>query len=152
MSKEFAKKPCGQILSGNMLAIDPASKSVGWAYYQEGELADSGTIEVPGKLPVQERLHELYRVVYNGLKDIMPDVLVIERIRASNAHINLLWAVGTIIAACPAKVVIECNVSTWKKFCPNDYEKTDENDAIMIGHAAVECTREATGTTKPTTL
>ena len=45
-------------------------------------------------------------------------------------------AVGVIQSAIQGPVV-EVPVASWKKFCPEDYNKSDDNDAILIGLAAI---------------
>lgn len=127
------------IATGRLLAIDPASgatSDIGYAIFEKGELIESGSISIP-RAKTPKRLRELCRVVYHKFKDQFPDVLVVERIRGSNAHVSLLWAVGTIIAALPCDILLECPVPTWKKHRPWGYEKSDEQDAKCIGQATL---------------
>jgi hypothetical protein len=122
-------------MAGTMLAIDPSSGSrnsmPGYAYFEAGELLDSGTIPVDYKKPVFKRLEDISNfLVY---KYRQPDILVIEKIRGFNSHIYLHWAVGAIIAAVSADEVVEIPTATWRKYRGPNYDKTDENDAVLMG-------------------
>lgn len=121
------------INNGLLLAIDPASGGTsqpGWAAWRNGKLLRSGTIDLPRKALIQERLNALFHTVEQS----QPDVLVIERIRGSMAHEHLHWAVGVCVGATCAPVLIEMPVSTWKAHAGPDHIKSDENDAIAIGN------------------
>jgi hypothetical protein len=143
MKYEFAKK-CRKhapiILSGRILAIDPASGGTslpGYAFYEAGELKDSGVIKLDQKAPFQNRLHELSQSYFELCGGVTPDVLVVEKIRGPRAHIYLKWAVGITIAAVNANVNLECPHATWFRYKPDDYVKSDKMDAECIGRAAV---------------
>jgi Holliday junction resolvasome RuvABC endonuclease subunit len=90
-----------EILKGKMLAIDPSSSSrkskTGFAYFEKGEIVESGTIDIDYKKHISERLDALYDFLRTNY--YQPDALVIERIRGSRSHIYLHWAVGISIAA-----------------------------------------------------
>lgn len=136
-----ARRHAHVIRHGTLLAIDPASggtSRAGWAAFKDGKLVDSGTLEVePG--PVQQRLRQLYEL----LAETDPDVLVIERIRGSRAHVFLHWAVGVSIAACCPMTLLEMPVSSWKKHAGPTHRKGDREDAVAIGRALLAMVEDA---------
>lgn len=150
MSRTACRAHRKAILEGTVLAMDPSSGSFnqkkkeqsypGYALFREGELVESGVVDLNGQeLNIWERLRELYDCLENDFD--VPDVLIIERIRGRVAHQYLKWSVGIIGTAVRAPVVIEMPVSTWRSFAGKDHEKSDENDAIAIGTAAVKLAR-----------
>ena len=118
-----------------MLAIDPSSKSMGWALYVASELQNSGVIEV--KSPdVNKRLQE----AYDCLQTLeIPDVLVIEEIRGAQSHDYLKYSVGVSMAAIRTPVAIAVPIVAWKAVCKTlpEYYKNDENDAKVIGYTTI---------------
>lgn len=129
--EDAARRHGAAILSGTVLAIDPASGGTsdpGWALYHRGELIGSGVVPL-GMDRVQHRLRDLYLV----LREFEADVVVVERIRGARAHPYLLWSVGVAVAATATKVLLELPVSCWKKHVGKDHIKGDEADAIAIG-------------------
>ncbi len=128
------------ISTKRLVSIDPASRSAGFAVYEAGELVSSGTIEMPAKDKISERLFGMYESVYDLVGEV--DVIAIERIRGRMAHVYLTWAVGVIIAAMQADYLIEVPINCWKKLVGSKYEKTDENDAILIGATALRMAKD----------
>lgn len=131
------------ILEGTMLAIDPSSKSLGWALYKSAELVDSGTIVLTDKA-VNRRLQALYDKL--NVMDT-PDLLVMEKIQGNTSHDYLKYSVGVGMAAIRTDRCILVPISAWKKVVaevPN-YIKTDENDAILIGYTAIRAAEECCG-------
>ena len=74
----------------------------------------------------------------------MPDILVVEYIPpvtyyASETRMNkvslmaLQKAIGAIIGAHPVEHLLEIPASSWRKYKPEEYKKTDEWDAICLG-------------------
>ncbi len=132
-----ARRYSSAILTGNLLAIDPASGGTsdpGYACYVNGALQASGTIPLKGKDPIYLRLGALYLWLH-GKWDV--DVLVVERIRGKMAHEFLRWAVGVTVAAVQPRLLFEMPVPTWKKLAGKHHVKTDENDAIAIGDTMI---------------
>lgn len=130
-----ARMHADAILTGRLLAIDPASggtSSPGFAYFHRAELLHSGTIPLR-KDRIQYRLQELFMV----LQTYEADVLVIERIRGAHAHEYLHWSVGVSVAALHPRLLFEMPVSTWKKHAGKTHEKSDENDAVAIGQTLI---------------
>src|SRR5574343_1533553 len=95
---KIIKKHDNLILGGNMLAIDPASHSLGYAYYKKGQLIDKGTLEAPSRLSIHGRLLWL-NTNLKLLQDQhgVVDVLIVEEIRGRMAHAYLMWAVGMVL-------------------------------------------------------
>lgn len=135
---KFCEKYSSEILGGTLLAIDPSSKSLGWAIFKQGELCDSGTYSVSGAAHL--RLQKL-----SELLDRKVDVLAIEQVRG-RPHYMLYWSVGMTIAAVKTELMIEVPISFWKVLAKLDenYTKTDENDAIKMGEVIVTISRQVT--------
>jgi hypothetical protein len=132
------------VLNGKFLAIDPSSGSekskAGFAYFKNGQLIESGIVDIDHTAPIAERLDTLYQFLsrrYSGV-----DLLVVEKIRGKLAHIYLTWSVGVTVAATRAKSLYEMNTQTWKKYVPEGYEKSDTDDAVAIGNAAIAVCEE----------
>ena len=134
------------ILTGTVLAIDPASKSVGYALYHKGELVKNGTLEAPGR-NVTRRLAWLYDQLsaYQGKIDL----LAIEEIRGRMAHTHLIWAVGLIVAAIRPDEMVEVPITMWKALCPPNYIKSDANDAAKMGEVIMNIARSSNGKEAP---
>lgn len=123
-----------------VLAIDPssgASSPVGYAIFEDGELVESGVIEVP-KGNGSERLHHINECLRNDFEK--PDVLVVEMIpRVRILKPVLTQSVGAIMSAWPCSEFVEVPVRSWKAYveanpeATKGYEKGDEWDAIVIG-------------------
>lgn len=127
------------ILGGTMLAIDPSSGSkdstMGYAFFDQAEMVESGIIKIDHKKPIHERLVEIHDFLFD--KFIQPDVLVIEKIRGSRSHPYLFWSVGVAVAASRPSFLIEMNAATWHRVAGTDYIKSDQTDAEMIGLTAI---------------
>ena len=143
-----------KITTGRVLAIDPSSggsSDPGFAYYYAGTLAESGTIQCDGRLPVERRLRHIAESLAGKYQDRV-DILVVEKIRGRKAPAQLQWSIGSIITAVAGRgdptytipPLIELPITTWKRYAKQctGYEKGDEADAIMIGFALIEETKE----------
>jgi hypothetical protein len=131
-----ARNNAEMILSGSVLAIDPASgasSSPGYAISKEGVMIKSGVLDLgdPHK-SIQHRLNRLGRELYTILDGKLPDVLAVERIRGSRSHEHLKWSVGVVVGTVPASLFLEVPVSTWRRYCPDNYVKSDQTDAEII--------------------
>lgn len=143
--RKKASKSLDKLLTGRVVAIDPASGSTsmpGWALFEAGELVAMGTIKVNPKLPIQGRLNMMFYALSEGVGHPIPDVVVMEEIRGSMAHAFLFWACGVIAAAFSESDLIELPISFWKAILPEGYEKADDTDAAYIGLAAITLARE----------
>jgi len=139
------------IQGGHMLCIDPSCGSTGsmpgYAIYKEGELKDSGIIEIPDvhrDLPY--RLQDLLSTLQVSFQK--PDLLVIEDIASrrfgrggQSGHASLLRSTGTIMSAYPDTKVLAIRPQSWRKMLPEGWVKGDEWDAIALGHRALEVCR-----------
>jgi hypothetical protein len=132
------------ILSGTLLAIDPASgksSMPGYALFVGGQLKEHGTIEItPSKAP-EVRLLELYECLREDFKGI--DVLAVEQLRGNRVQPVVHASVWFTRAAIMAGAVIEVPISYWKALAKvsEGYEKSDDLDAAMIGGTVVEVAR-----------
>lgn len=127
------------ILHGSLLAIDPGSRSLGWARFEAGQLLISGAYEAPTSMPAHKRL---VKIADQLSQWTCPNILAIERMFKFNP--SLVWSVGMSIVVTRPQDLIEVNVRAWKKFAEEDdgYEKSDEWDAIMIGRCVIETARQ----------
>ncbi len=128
------------ILGGTFLAIDPASRNLGTALFEKGKLVNSGTIQLPAKGSISSRLKVLYKTLLDGRA---VDLLVIEKIRGSQSHVYLHWAVGVSVAGVQAPTMIEIPIPMWRAVRPYNYIKSDEGDAILMGAAVVALAKES---------
>lgn len=151
LDKDLLKDNCYKhVLKGSVLAIDPSigskSSMPGYAWFEDGELIECGTFELPRTLGKHLRLYELGRIMREEFE--VPDVLAVERIVARpfkggagmNTHslASLHKAVGVIMGALPIKHMVEVATKAWMPYIPESMpEKSDMRDAISIGLCVV---------------
>jgi hypothetical protein len=145
------------LLYGTILAIDPSSGSAnsqpGYALYSRGKLIDSGLVRIRSGDHISNRL---YRLSHSLLEEFeQPDLLVTENIPpfmgdgpgasfATRNVISLHQSIGVIMSVWPVPVVA-VSPRSWRSLIPDNYVKSDENDAIMIGWTAIETARRVQG-------
>ena len=137
----------GPLVYGNVLCIDPSigssSSSPGWAYYQGGQLVDSGLIHTGGShLELWQRARRLGDALRLLCAEYKIDVLVYEDIPATsgfnqNAIASLLKAVGIVLACTTSSHVLGVHPASWKNYVRPEYKKGDKEDAIEIGWVAI---------------
>lgn len=131
-----------KILDGYVLAVDPASVSLGYALYNKGVLVKSGNLQTPAKGSIGDRLASLTKQLATETEQFDITVLAIEFLRTGVGHHFLVWSVGAIVSAIPCDHVVEVHTQSWKKLVTSSYKKSDENDAIAIGAFAVAIAKE----------
>lgn len=139
--KKLAKDNAEGILKGSILAIDPASKSLGYAVTKKGKVVDQGTIQLDARAPINERLKDIVRILQ---KDGEYSILAVEMIRGRMAHVYLTWSVGAVIGSAKAPVLIEIPIPAWKalaKIDP-DYTKSDDADAAKLAETLIALAKE----------
>jgi Holliday junction resolvasome RuvABC endonuclease subunit len=118
-----------------VVAVDPGTYNVGFAVFEATKLRASGVIEIPKKLEINERLayllDELTKIAGKA------DVLALELLRGQMAHAYLVWSAGVAVAAVRAPVLLEIPVVLWKAAVEDDYQKSDQNDAQMLGRSLI---------------
>jgi len=142
------------ILTGKLLAIDPSvgsrSSLPGWAYFESGKLVASGVIQVAVNNSLQARLREISEKLREQFGPV--DVLAVEDIRvwrgARSMVVSLLKGVGAALCSVDAKVCLEVIPQAWHGLVGDDYEKSDEKDAIAIGEYVLYVARQYAGTKK----
>ena len=153
-SKTFIKvsKLTDPILNGKMLAIDPstgsASSMPGYALYENAELVESGIFEIDPRRR-NYRFYDIARILREEFPPV--DLLAVEYIPAirykggvsQTTVMKLGKAVGAILSAKEWPNIIEVPTASWKWHKPDNYEKTDEWDAITIGLCCINLAREA---------
>ena len=139
----------GPLLNGTILAIDPSSGSAnsqpGYALFKSGQLEDSGLVRIRSGDEVHNRL---YRLSHSLREDFeQPDLLVTENIPpfmgegpgaafATRNVISLHQSVGVIMSIWDVPVLL-VSPRSWRSLVPDNYHKSDENDAIMLGWTAI---------------
>lgn len=146
MSKasDLCEKHRELILSGTMMSVDPSSggpgSNPGWALWEQGRFVKSGMISIVGSRATPSRLGTLLEQVstFNT-----PDIMIVEDVgiirgKFPTMNKSLIWSVGVVLAALKPKVVVEIMPKSWQKYTDKDtYIKSDENDAVMLGWAAI---------------
>ena len=137
----------GPLAYGSVLSIDPSigstSSSPGWAYYQSGQLIDSGVIHTGGShLELWQRARRLGDALRTLCSEYKVDVLVYEDIPATsgfnqNAISSLLKAVGVVLCSTTSSHVVGVHPASWKNYVRPEYKKGDKEDAIEIGRIAI---------------
>lgn len=145
------------LLNGTVIAIDPSSGSAnsqpGYAVYHCGQLKDSGLVRIRSGDHISNRLYRLSRSLLEEFEQ--PDLLVTENIPpfmgdgpgasfATRNVISLHQSVGVIMSVWPVPVVA-VSPRSWRSLIPDNYVKSDENDAIMIGWTAIQVARRVQG-------
>jgi hypothetical protein len=120
------------VIGGTLLAVDPGSNSLGWAWYSKGTLIESGEYKAVGSLRPHKRLVQIMDQLAVW---ISPDVLAIEKMFRHNP--SLIWSVGAAIVTTKPESMIEVPVKIWQDFIEDDYHKSDEADACLIGKAVL---------------
>jgi len=120
------------ILSGSLLAVDPGSISLGWAWFLTGELVISGEYQAPRTTSPHARLS----LIMDQLQQwAQPQTLCVERMFRYNP--SLVWAVGAAIVTVRPASLIEMPIRIWQAFRDDTYEKSDQADAELIGRSLI---------------
>lgn len=159
LAKQNLSRCKTQILTGNMLCIDPscgsASSMPGWARYINGILTEAGTLDIPIREELRVRLriiHELLQEMIEGtdvvlIEEIPVKALTIRGIRMKDAaHNSIMQSIGATKAAFPKNIpVLNMPASLWSRLAREhgwaattaQHEKSDVMDAVRIGMAAI---------------
>lgn len=139
----------GPLLNGQVLAIDPSSGSAnsqpGYAIYKAGQLVDSGLVRIRSGDHISNRLYRLSSSLREDFE--VPDLLVTENIPpfmgegpgaafATRNVISLHQSVGVVMSIWDVPV-LQVSPRSWRSLIPDNYLKSDENDAIMLGWTAI---------------
>jgi len=136
-----------KLLTGRILSIDPSSGSIsratgersqaGWAVFDKASLESSGIITITGYDKTQ-RLQDLANTLSTEFDEKF-DLLIMENIWGYIAHQTLVQACGAIIANTQTDMCIEINMKRWQGVANRlgGWTKSDENDAIYLGAAAM---------------
>lgn len=139
-----------ELETGTVLCIDPSigssSSSCGYALFLQGELTECGTLEVNISGNHSQRLNELTSSLRKEFTQ--PDVLLIEQItlwkggRSATALV-LNRVIGAVLSVWSLERVVEIPPPLWHSYTERvKYEKSDSNDAIMLGICAMEICNE----------
>jgi len=139
-------KAAEDILEGWLLAIDPGSRSAGYALFYQGRLIESDEIS-GGSGSIANRLDLLRIEIEQTLAKYGTEKVAaaaVEKVRSSTGHIYLTWAAGVLVSASKADKVFEVTTTMWKKNVEKGkYLKSDKNDAEEIGKFVVKLAEEA---------
>lgn len=130
------------IMKGKMVAIDPATGSssyLGYAYFDKGKLVEKGVINIPKSLPLFKRLQITHEELKNKFNPI--DVLIIECL-AGMKNDALKFVTGVTMVSIEYEELIFLKPRIWHIIRPPNYIKSDEDDAELIGLAAIEICKE----------
>lgn len=139
--KQVISRKIKDLTEGTVIAIDPGSKSTGYALFEKGIMVESGLIKSASQLPINTRLYEIVK----GSPKVPADVLIIEDIgKGKMAHVYLKYTVGAILSAYPHSEVIFCPISVWKSYAKAHgiTDKNDELDAQCIGKSIIQWAKE----------
>lgn len=103
-----------------ILSFDQASVITGYALFDDGQYVDSGVIKKNKDIPIVDRVPEMALAICTKIKEVKPDVVVIEDIQNQNSVktvIDLARLQGGVIMYCvnkhiPIKIY---HPSTWRK-------------------------------------
>ena len=111
-------------MAKQILYVDPASISSGWALFEDGRLIRSGTVATDKRDNVFLRLYKIYQ----GYKKlgIKPDEIHIEQL-VRNTHIFTHWSVSVIALSLfhrDVQVDADIPIASWQKF--TDWKETKD--------------------------
>lgn len=139
-----------ELETGTVLCIDPSigssSSSCGYALFIKGELTECGTLEVNISGNHSQRLNELTESLRKEFTQ--PDVLLIEQITLwkggrSITALVLNRVIGAVLSVWHLENVVEIPPPLWHSYTERvRYEKSDSNDAVMLGICALEICNE----------
>lgn len=129
------------ILNGTWIAIDPASRSMGYALIEGGAVSKNGTF-VTKKKPIGERLKDLHSMLDLDLPEV--ELMVVEFVRTGTGHHFLTWSTGLAVGALGAPITIEIPTKLWEKCKDKDYIKSDACDAKYIAKFCIEVCKDLT--------
>ncbi len=151
--KALARKGVAEaVLRGRMLVVDPScgsqSSQPGYAIRHEGIVTDSGVIDMPIEESLDRRLFYLGRSLRTEFTEKY-DVVAIEDVPThrftkgrggrtyanERSQLSLHAACHVIISSFDVDHFIRISPPTWWSFAPDDYKKSDESDALVMGHA-----------------
>lgn len=106
-----------------ILALDQSSRVSGWAVFDDGELIEYGKIDLSKESQIGERLHKLRQLIFNMIKELNIDKVILEDIYMDGQKINniqtfkvLAEVFGVLFELCidlniPVEAVL---AGTWK--------------------------------------
>jgi hypothetical protein len=129
------RKNSDTILNGTWIAIDPSSRSMGYALVEGGNISKNGTFTTKKK-QIGERLKDLHSMLDLELPEV--ELVVIEFVRTGTGHHFLVWGTGLAVGALGATTTIEIPTSLWAKGKDANYIKSDAADAKYIARFCIE--------------
>lgn len=121
----------------------------GYAIFNEGQLEESGIIQVNPADRRNQKLFSITESLYNEFDE--PDVLAIENVppvQFNRASKMSPWsitatqrAIGAIVSCFNCEYV-EVAPAAWQRYKPVNYQKTDEYDAITIGLCVIAIAKD----------
>ena len=89
-----------------IFSVDQASVITGWALFDDGKYIDSGVIKKSKDIPIADRVPAMALAICAKIKEVQPDVVVIEDIQNQNSVktvVDLARLQGGIIMYCANK-------------------------------------------------
>ena len=103
-----------------ILAFDQASVVTGYALFDDGQYIESGVIKKKKDIPIAERVPSMALAICSKIKEVKPDVVVIEDIQNQSSIktvVDLARLQGGIIMYCASKSI------TIKIYHPSEWRK-----------------------------
>lgn len=135
------------LIKTKFLTIDPSITSttskIGYAYFEECRLIKYSSIDLNPTKELSQRLYEIRNSLIN--LNLSPNLVIIEYIPPvvfskqmnSKSVASLHKAIGAIMTVYNIPY-IEISPLTVKKVVPENYKKSDINDAIVLGLFVLE--------------
>lgn len=143
------------IKTGTMLVIDPSSGSAGsmpgFAYFEGAEMVDFGILQLDSRKALNSKLFDLGTILRARFPKV--DVFVMEFIAPfmggkkgdfkGDAIVKLHKSIGAVQASVECTKYLEIAPKSWhawlrKHSLHDNYDKTDENDAVVMGMFCLE--------------
>lgn len=150
------------------MSFDTSSSSTGYAVFENGNLVDSGVIDLKKVKNSDTRMDMMVSEIFNQLSDIQPDCVVWETpvvVRNPKTQRMLTMIVGAIMGYCIGHSIqyYELRPTEWRSLCKTKDEKLprkrdelkqwsvskvkelfeietndDEADSILLGFALIK--------------
>jgi len=123
------------------LFIDPGSKSLGYAIFEDNELVESGTIKSTASKKVGYRLQEIRKGLKKATSRWKFDEVHIEKLNY-RTHYYVMWCVGVVVELYGNSEHIsdDIAVTSWKSFYK--LKQSDKGDKVKMKFREIKEFRE----------
>lgn len=118
-----------------LMSFDQASVITGYALFEDGQYVESGVIKKRKDIPIAERVPSMALAICKKIKEVQPDVVIIEDIQNQNSVktvVDLARLQGGIIMYCVSKgIPIKIyHPSEWRKILQFTQGNKTKRDAL----------------------